>query len=85
MLYSKAMKKLWFNTHKEFKGKVALAELKRAHLIITLLSMSLAFIIIIMSLYPVQVDTLLAALASALLIIVAAISLSIALMIKVKK
>ncbi|MEO5950345.1 MAG: hypothetical protein ABIQ04_02760 [Candidatus Saccharimonadales bacterium] len=76
------MKKTWFHTRKDFKGKVALQELKRAHIIIALLSISLAFIILVMSVYPIQFDVLLASIVSALLIITTAVSLSIAFTIK---
>ncbi len=79
------MKNTWLRRTKDFKGKVALEELKRAHIIIALLSVSLAFVIISNSIYPVQLDSLLSAVVSALLVIVAAISLSIALAIKTKK
>ncbi|MBC7512648.1 hypothetical protein H7142_03250 [Candidatus Saccharibacteria bacterium] len=72
-------------TQKDFKGKIALQELRRAHAIIALLSGSLSFILIIMSLYPVQLDSVLALVAAALLILIAAISVSIAFGIKIKK
>lgn len=76
--------KLFYN-HKDFKkGKVAVAELKRAHLIIALLAVSLAFLIVVSSVYPIQLDELLAGVAAALLIIVAAVSLCIALMLPKK-
>lgn len=79
------MKKTWFHTSKSLKGNVALQELKRAHMIIALLSVSLAFIVIINTVYTIQLDMLLSSIVSALLIIVAAISLSVACAIKIKK
>ena len=79
------MKKTWFQARKGFKGKVALQELRRAHIIIALLSFSLAFLVIISSLYPIQLDTFLSSIASALLIIIAAISISTVLAIPAKK
>lgn len=79
------MKKKLFRTTKDFKGNVALAELRRAHFIIALLATALAFVIIASTYYPIQLDHFLTAVAAALLIIVAAISLSIAFSIKFKK
>lgn len=78
------MKNLFVH-RKQFKGKVLVEELKRAHYIIALLAFSLAFVLIVISLYPVQPDVILAAVASALLIILAAISISIALFLSRKK
>ena len=79
------MKNTWLRRTKDFKGKVALEELKRAHIIIALLSTSLAFVIISSSIYPIQLDSTLSAVVSALLVIVAGISLSISVAIKTKK
>lgn len=79
------MKKTLFRTTKDFKGKVALVELKRAHFIIALLATALAFVIVASTYYPIKLDHLLTAVAAALLIIVAAMSLSIAFSIKLNK
>jgi ABC-type protease/lipase transport system fused ATPase/permease subunit len=84
MVYSDTMKKKLFTKHKDFKGKVALEELRRAHVVIALLSMALAFLMIIISIYPIQFDMMLSSVAAALLIIVTAVSLSIAFAIKIK-
>lgn len=84
MLYSKIMKSLLLHKAKDFKGKVAQQELRRAHLIIALLAISLAFIIMLTALYPLQLDPSLSAIAAALLIIVSGTSLSIALAIRPK-
>ncbi len=79
------MRRMLFHTTKDFKGKVALKELKRAHFIISLLAIALAFLLVASTYYPIQLHHLLTAVAAALLIIVAAISLSIAFTIKVNK
>lgn len=79
------MKKKLFHTTKDFKGKVALQELRRAHVIIALLAISLAFVIVSSTYYPIQLNHLLTAIASALLIILAALSLSVACTIKPNK
>ena len=56
--------------------KTAIAELRRAHFVIALLAMIFTFMIIISTIQPIEFDTLLAAIASALLIIVSGVSLA---------
>lgn len=73
-----------FQRSKDFKGKVPLQELRRAHVIIALLAFSLAFILTIDNIYPVQLDLILSSVVSGLLVIVAGLSLSIAAVIKSK-
>lgn len=79
------MKITLFHSKKDIKAKAALQELRRAHAIIALLASTLAFLIIITSLYPIQLDTILAGIAAALLIVVAAVSISIIFAIPAKK
>jgi len=63
---------------KDIKGKVALDELRRAHWIITILSAALAFVIVLGTYQPIQFDTTLGAIATVLLIVVAAVSATVA-------
>ena len=61
---------------KDIKGKVAIAELRRAHLIIAILAMAFVFMLILSIAHPLQFDLWLGSVASALLLIVAAVSLA---------
>lgn len=72
------MKKKLFHTKKEFKGKVTLEELKRAHIIIVVLSLTLAGFIFASSMVALQFEPVLSLTAAILLLIVAAISAMIA-------
>lgn len=65
---------LYPHSVKDIKGKVAIAELRRAHFIIVMLAVSLAFCVMLASLNLFMVDVFLGALLAALLIIVAAFS-----------
>ena len=79
------MKHTLFQKSKNIKGKVALRELRRAHFVIALLSISFAFILIFITIYPVQLDTLLVSIAAAFLIIMAAVSISITFVLQEKR
>ena len=63
---------------KDFKGKVALEELQRAHWIIVILAMALSFVLILEMFNAFQLDIVLGSIATTLLILVAAVSASIA-------
>lgn len=68
------------NTHlprkaKDIKGAVAIAELRRAHLIIIVLAIALAVMIGFVSAYELQFDAMLATVAIILLFFVAAVSI----------
>ena len=76
------MKNMLFRKAKDIKGKVALEELRRAHFVIALLSASFAFTLMFVTIYPVQLDTLLVSMATAFLIIISAVSISIAFAVK---
>ena len=67
---------LWPKNAKEIKGKVAIAELKRAHLIITLLCYAIIPVVILGSINPEQLDKTLSIILSILLAVVGFISLS---------
>lgn len=67
---------LWPKNAKQIKGKVAIAELKRAHLIITLLSFASVPLVIIGAIAPVQLDKSISAILSVLLVVLGLISLS---------
>lgn len=67
--------KLYPKKTADIKGKVAIAELRRAHFIIAILAMSFVFMLILNISRPLQFDLWLGSTASALLIIVAAVSL----------
>ena len=83
MLYSiSIMKNLLLRKAKDIKGKAALEELRRAHFVIALLSAAFAFTLMFVTIYPVQLDTLLVSIATAFLLIIAAVSISIAFAIK---
>lgn len=64
---------------KDIKGPVAIAELRRAHYIITILAVAFAFVVGLVSLFEVQFDPILGATAFVLLILVAIVSLGTAL------
>jgi len=72
------MVKHLFHRKTAFKGKVALAELKRAHIIIVGLSLTLAGFIVASSIVPLQLEPVLSAIAAILLVGVAGISAMIA-------
>jgi hypothetical protein len=61
---------------KDIKGKVAIAELRRAHYIIVVLAVAFVFMLITSMFEPLQFDLFLGSVASALILIVAAVSLS---------
>lgn len=69
---------------KDIKGKVAIAELRRAHYIITVLSLAFVLLLVINMLLPLQFDALLGTIASVLLIIVSGASLFTALALRDK-
>lgn len=79
------MKKLRLRTTKEFTGKVAIEELQRAHVIIVLLSVSLAVLLGASVMQPLQFDTVLVSVAVVLLSIVAIVSFIIAIVLNRKK
>lgn len=64
---------------KDIKGKVAIAELRRAHYIIVVLAVAFVFMLITSMFEPLQFDLFLGSVAAALILIVAAVSLSTAL------
>ena len=79
------MRAVWYhlvmNKHlpkkaKDIKGSVAIAELCRAHYIIALLALSFSATIVFTTVYQVQFDAALGAVASMLLVLVAAVSLA---------
>ncbi len=76
------MKNMLFRKTKDIKGKVALQELRQAHFVIALLAASFAFTLMFVTIYPVQLDTLLVSIATAFLLIIAAVAISIAFAIK---
>lgn len=84
MVYSKDMKIKHPRTVKDFKGKVALEELQRAHWIIMVLALALAFLVVVAVVQPLRFDAVLGTVAVILLILVAAVSASIALYINKK-
>ncbi len=59
---------------KDIKGKVAIAELRRAHAIIAVLAVAFAIIIGLVTAYQVQLNPALGSAAMFLLLVVAAIS-----------
>lgn len=61
---------------KDIKGKVAIAELRRAHWTIALLALSFALFIMFVSLYEVQLEQALSLIVAGLLVLVAAVSLA---------
>ncbi len=61
---------------KDIKGKVAIAELVRAHWIVALLALSFALLVVYASLYEVQLDRVLSLIVAGLLVLVAAVSLA---------
>ena len=67
---------------KDIKGAVAIAELRRAHYIIVILSVAFAVMIGFVSAYEVQFDALFAAAAVVMLMIVAFVSLATALVLR---
>jgi len=79
------MKHTLLRRTKDIKGKVALRELRQAHLVIALLAISFAFTLMFVTIYPVQLDTLLVSIATAFLIIVAAVSICIAFALQSKR
>ncbi len=68
--------KLYPRKAKDIKGKVAIAELRRAHFIIAILAMAFVFMLILSIIHPLQFDLWMGSVASALLLIVAAVSLA---------
>lgn len=60
---------------KDIKGAVAIAELRRAHLIIAILAIALAMIIGLVTANEIQLDAALGAVAIVLLSVVALVSL----------
>lgn len=83
-MYSSDMKIKHPRTVKDFKGKVALEELRRAHWIIVILALALAFLIMVTIMQPLEFDIFLGSVAAGLLLLVAAVSAAIALRITVK-
>jgi predicted membrane-bound dolichyl-phosphate-mannose-protein mannosyltransferase len=69
------MKKTLPKSAKDIKGKVAIAELRRAHYIIAMLAVMLALVLALTSTYEARPDAILSAIAIALLAIVAVTSL----------
>jgi len=67
---------------KDIKGPVAIAELRRAHLIIAILALAFAFVVGFVSLYEVRFDAALGAAAFTLLILVAIASLGTAVVLR---
>ena len=67
---------LWPKNVKQIKGKGAIAELKRAHLIITLLSFASIPLVLMGSLTPVQLDQTISIILGILLTALGLISLS---------
>lgn len=61
---------------KDIKGKVALAELKRAHLIIAVLAAALAFVVVVEAVAPISFNLTIAVILAVLLALVAAVSLT---------
>lgn len=61
---------------KDIKGKAAVAELRRAHYIIVILSAAFAFQLIMNMYLPLQFDVLLGSTAAALILLVAGTSLA---------
>lgn len=66
-----------FRKVKDIKGAVAKQELRRAHAIIGILSLSLAFLLVVGALQPLEFEPVLSIIAAILLGIVAFISLGI--------
>lgn len=79
------MKNIFIRKSKDIKGKVALQELRRAHFVIALLAISFAFTLLFVTIYPVQLDTFLVSVATAFLIIIAAVSICISFAIQPKR
>lgn len=73
----------FLKTTKDFKGKVALEELRRAHVVIVLLSLSMTFLLVV-SADVLNVNGWLVTVASVLLLATASISASVALVISRK-
>ena len=69
-------KKTYPRAVKDIKGTVAIAELRRAHIVIGLLSLALAFVILASTIYPLNFDDQLGAVVVVLLLIVGAVSLA---------
>ncbi len=65
------MKKYLPKKVKDIKGAVAIAELQRAHIIITILALSFALVLLFVSTFEVQLDTTLGIAVSVLLMLVA--------------
>jgi len=65
------MKKYLPKKVKDIKGAVAIAELRRAHIIITILALSFSLVLLFVSMFEVQLDTTLSVFASVLLVLVA--------------
>jgi hypothetical protein len=78
LVYSDGMTKRLFIKIQNVKGKAAKEELRRAHAIIGILSLSLAFLLVLGALQPLELEPVLALIAAALLGFVAVISLGIA-------
>ena len=60
---------------KDIKGSVAIAELRRAHLIIAVLAIAFAFMVGLVSAYEIQFDVVLGAIVIVLLMLLALVSL----------
>jgi hypothetical protein len=82
--YYEAMKHTLFRNKKEFKGKIVLEELKRAHLIIVILSLVIVIMLLAESTVELRFDPILSILASVLLLLMALISASIVLYLRKK-
>lgn len=66
-------------TAKGIKGPIAIAELRRAHYIIAILALAFAFLVGLVSLFEVRLDPVLGAAVFILLMLVATVSIGIAL------
>ena len=78
------MSKKVFLKINDIKGKAAKEELRRAHAIIGILSLSLAFLLVLGALQPLELEPVLAIIAAVLLGLVAVISLGISVLLTKK-
>ena len=76
------MNKLFPKNAKDIKGPVAIAELRRAHYIITLLSIAFAGVMWFVTAFEVQFNAALGAVAVLLLVLVAIVSITTALVLR---
>jgi len=78
------MSKKVFRKINDIKGEAAKEELHRAHAIIGILSLSLAFLLILGALQPLELEPVLAIIAAVLLGLVAVMSLGISVLLTKK-